>query len=363
MDCDLSSISNVEVALVDIIRCNSLAVLADGDNSLAFPREQLLAMNLRSMLMAIRTLGRHRLMADGNTGVKDEFQIVSAAASVLSQWPNNFIALLKDIGKGIEANGEGGVRKQFSSIYQGLFKNRAINPREQVDFMRVAFLEFAERDWDRGVLDHKLLKQVRGRVEKRFITQSELAANVGISPVTASRWIRDQRLPSRRVRCGKSTRILVDSSQSTIPRTTAGKTYWEREAARRLGLSVGVLRFLRNSGIFEFNHLLPTKGGYHELDMDAFNEKLMALAPPLALIGDHSKEYISLKTALNGRHDSPATKGEIVRALFAGELVIARNMDETTAGLLINRAECRSLVISVRNRVTGDTIITDDACR
>lgn len=357
VECDLPSISNMEAALLDIIRCNALGILADGENPLALPREQLLAMNLRSMLMVIRTLGRHRLIADGNTAVEDEFQIVSAAANVLHQWPNNFIALLKDIGKGIEANGEGGVRKQFAGIFHGLFKNRAINPREQADFLRVAFLEFAENDWDRGFVDYKLLQQVRGRVEKRFITQSDLAAKTGVAPVTVSRWIKNLSLPSRRVRCGKSTRILVESSQSTIPRTTAGKTYWEREAAKRMGLSVGVLRSLKDSGIFEFNHLLPTKGGYHELDMDAFTEKLLALAPPHMLVGNHSSECISLKTALNGRHDSLETKLELVRALLVGDLVIAGNMDMTIGGLLINRAEYRRYVISVRIRDAEDTML------
>lgn len=335
---------------------NSIQETLD-DAMLRIIKENELRLSGDELKLPTRTLGKHRIIADGNTGIEDEFQIVSAAANVFHQWPNNFIGLLKDIGKGIEANGEGGVRKQFASIYQGLFKNRAINPREQADFLRVAFLEFAEHDWDRGFVDHKLLQQVRGKVEKRFITQSELAAKAGIAPVTASRWIKDQKMQSRHVQCGKSMRILVDSSQNMIPRTTAGKTYCEREAAKRMGLSVLVLRSLKDSGIFKFNHLLPTKGGYHELDMDAFNEKLMALAPSHALIGNYSSEHISLKTALNGRHDSSATKLEIVRALLAGDLVITGNMDETIAGLLMNRAECRRFVISVRRRAAGDTMI------
>jgi hypothetical protein len=124
-----------------------------------------------------------------------------------------------------------------------------------------------------------------------------------------------------------------------------------------MGLSVGVLRSLKDSGIFEFNHLLPTKGGYHELDMDAFTEKLLALAPPHMLVGNHSSECISLKTALNGRHDSLETKLELVRALLVGDLVIAGNMDMTIGGLLINRAEYRRYVISVRIRDAEDTML------
>ena len=135
-----------------------------------------MAMNLRSMLLVVRALGRHRLIADGSTSLKDERQLISAAARVLLDWPKNFIALLLDIGKRLQPSGKGGVRKQFESIYCALFKNRAINPSQQTDFLRVAFLEFAENHWDRGYVDPKLLKQARGKVRSRFITQSEFAA-------------------------------------------------------------------------------------------------------------------------------------------------------------------------------------------
>ena len=121
-----------------------------------------MAMNLRSMLLVVRTLGRHRLIADGSTNLEDERQLISASARVLLDWPKNFIALLLDIGHRLQPSAKGGVRKQFEPIYSALFKNRAINPREQTDFLRVAFLEFAENHWDRGYVDSKLLKQVRG---------------------------------------------------------------------------------------------------------------------------------------------------------------------------------------------------------
>jgi transcriptional regulator with XRE-family HTH domain len=91
-----------------------------------------------------------------------------------------------------------------------------------------------------------LLKQVRGTVKSQFMTQTEFAAQVGINIRTASRLLKDQKMPSRRVQCGKSERILVDFRRDLIPRTSPGKTYWEREAAKRLGLSIGVLRALRN---------------------------------------------------------------------------------------------------------------------
>jgi hypothetical protein len=111
----------------------------------------------------------------------------------------------------------GGVRKQFEPIYSALFKNRGINPSERTDFLRVVFLEFAENHWDRGYVDPKLRKQAQGQVRSRFVTQSEFAARVGIHNLTASRLLKEQKMPSRRVQCGKSERILVDFACNTIP--------------------------------------------------------------------------------------------------------------------------------------------------
>jgi hypothetical protein len=315
-----------------------------------------MAMNLRSMLLVVRTLGRHRLIADGSTSLEDERELISASARVCVDWPKNFIALLLDIGKKLQPSVNGGVRKQFEPIFGSLFKNRAINPSEQTDFLRVAFLEFAENHWDRGYVDPKLLKQMRGKVGSRFITQSEFAAQVGIHNLTASRLLKDQKIPSKRVQCGRSERILVDFSCNTIPRSCPGKIYRERDAAKLIGISVGVLRALKDSGIFEFNHLLPTKGGYHELDIDAFTNTLLALAPPEGSDRGNASRYITVKTVMSGHHDSPETKVDMVRALLAGSLAIIGNTDGTTAGLLMDRAEYRRFAMAARSRAAEDTI-------
>ena len=317
-------------------------------------------MSLRSLLAVVRALGKHRLIADGSAGLEDECQIVSAAARVLRDWPRNFIKLLTDTGKKLNPSEKGGVRTQFEAIYRALFKNRAIEPRGQTDFLRVAFLEFAENHWDRGYVDPKLLAQVRRKVQCRFITQSEFAAKAGITTATASRWLRDQKMPSRRVRCGKSDRILVDFDCNTVPRTSPGKTYWGREAAKRMGLSVGVLRALKNAGVFEFNHLLPTKGGYHELDIDAFTESLLVKTTKKGSICGSSSPLINVKAALSGHHDSVAMKVDAIRALLTGALAILGNTDGTVGGLLVDGGKFRAFFLAVHNRVAGDTMPPND---
>jgi hypothetical protein len=123
-----------------------------------------------------------------------------------------------------------------------------------------------------------------------------------------------------------------------------------------MGLSVGLLRALKDSGIFEFNHLLPTKGGYHELDIDAFRKRLLALAPPQGPASCYANESIALKTVMGAHHDSPEAKVDVVRALLAGSLEIIGNTDGTIAGLLIDRAEYQCFVTAARRRVAGDTM-------
>jgi hypothetical protein len=359
MECIRPSLPKADAALLDIIRRKVLGVPADDKNSLFLPRDQLMAMNLRSMLLVVRTLGKHRLIADGSTSQEDERKLLSASARVLLDWPTNFIALLLDIGERLPPGGTGAVRKQFEPIYSSLFRNRAINPSEQTDFVRVAFLEFAENHWDRGYVDPKLLKQARGKVRSRFLTQSEFAAQVGIHNLTASRLLKDQKVPSRRVQCGKSERILVDFSRNVIPHTCPGKIYMGRDAAKRMGLSVGVLRALKESGIFGFNHLLPTKGGFHELDIEAFRKRLLALAPPQMPASSSANEYIAVKTVMGGHYDPPEVKVDVLRALLAGSLAIVGNADGTIAGLLIERAEYHRFVTVARSRVAGDTMPPD----
>ncbi len=63
--CDLSSISEAEAGLLQIIRTKALSCPPPESNPMGLPQDQLTAMSLRSMLLAIRTLGKHRIKADG----------------------------------------------------------------------------------------------------------------------------------------------------------------------------------------------------------------------------------------------------------------------------------------------------------
>jgi hypothetical protein len=131
----MPEVSSSEAALLDIIRRKLLGYPASDDNHLSLPQEQLMAMDLRSMLAVVRVIAKCRLVADGQTANPDAQQSILAASRVLMDWPNNLFTLLNDIGQQASAGDHGGVGKQPEDIHRALFRNRAIAPSACVDFL------------------------------------------------------------------------------------------------------------------------------------------------------------------------------------------------------------------------------------
>jgi hypothetical protein len=210
--------------------------------------------------------------------------------------------------------------------------------------------------WGRGYVDRKLLKQVGAPGPKRYLTQTEFAEQLGVQQSTAARFLKSQRVASRRVKSGKSERILVDISKSAIPRTSPGKILRKREAARRIGLSVSVLQALKSGGIFEVNHLLPTRSGFHEHDVEAFCRKLLTLAPRPASPKGTGRECVTLRDVMQGHRDCLETKINILRAVLSSTIAVVGNADGTPGGLLLDGPLCRKSLEESRVRAAGNAI-------
>lgn len=359
---DLQSIPEAEASLVDMIRRKALSSPADANNPMGLPQDQLMAMGLRSMLLAIRTIAKHRILADGTGDSSNDKEIVSAAARVLVEWPANFISLLEDIGRQLPADISGGVGKQFGGIYWGLFRNKAMGDSKQTEFLRVAFLDFAMNHWGRGFVDHKIIQRMGGAGTKRFLTQAEFAARIGVQQSTAARLLKNSSLASKRVKCGAADRIVVDGDQVSIPTTWPGKIYRVRVAAKRLGISVSVLKAMKSSGIYEVNHLLPTRAGFHELDLIAFTRKLLDLVPDHKHSSIAGKEAVTLQSVLFGRRNSLEVKLAVVRALLSKTIPILGNSDGTVGGLTIDSSACLQAVTDAQSASAGDRFEPNSLC-
>ena len=274
----LPAISGAEVDLLDIMRRKILGLAAGRNYASRLPGSYLGVMSLQSMLSLVGMLGRRRMVVDNDSDRRNAQRIVFAAASVLADWPNNFFRLLRGIKERTPTDSSTGVaRGGFSGIYRSLFSRRGTLPTAQGDFLRVAFLDFIRNDWKRDFIDQKLMKRLRTDQPERFLSKAAFARRYGIDPRTAARFLEDQGLPSRTFRWGKLERKLIDSAAARLSPTIPGKVYRVRQAAAMIGISVELLKRLKASGDFEVNHLLRTKPGVHELDIEAFIQKLKGL--------------------------------------------------------------------------------------
>lgn len=357
LTCDLPLIPQAEAQLLDVIRRKVLSHAKSEENPTSLPLDELMAMNLRSLLALVRTVGKHRMIANGCTEWSDPMRIVTAAAQVLSDWPNNFIALLNDLGERLPSNVGGGVGKQFAGIYCALFRSKAIRPREHTDFLRVAFLDFARNHWGRGYVDHKLMREISGVGSGRFLTQAEFAAQIGVQQVTAARMLKNRTVPSRRIKSGSVEKILVDVNAGAVVRTSPGAILRSREAAKQLELSVSVLQAIRKIGLFEVRHLSPTRPGFHELDIDAFRQKLLDLTT--SPVPSSNREYITLEAVVKGHHESLELKVNLLRALVSKELPIAGNSDGTIGGVRMFRSDYQQFV--AKSRIGWPTEVDNSA--
>ena len=344
---DRPHLSQSEIALLDLIRRKVLGDPIGMDRSATLPENDLLAMTLRSLLMVIRVLGKFRMIADDCAQPGSEIEVILAATRVLEAWPANFTKLLEDLGETLPADVSGGIAKQFHGIYRALFRNHAIE-QGSTDFLRVAFLDFAMNHWGRGYVDHKLIKEMRVPDSQRFLTQTEFAAQIGVRQVTVARWLKTSNVFATRVKCGKANRILVDANLNAIPRTAPGRIFRKREAAKHLGISVSVLQALKDAGIYEVNHLPPTRAGFHELDLQAFSRRFFALISQ----SDSritATECTGLKSVARGRRDGIATKLGFLRAILNGEIAIIGKSNGTIGGLLLDKTVCRRFILNARS--------------
>jgi len=345
-------VSEATASLLDVVRRKVLGLPMNEDNPELLPMDGLRSLNLRTLLSVIRILARHRMDTDGATGSKNNERVISEASRVLMHWPSNFSQLLSDIGKSISATGPTGVGAQFAPIYKALFKSRAIAPREQVEFMKLAFLDFAINHWGRGYVDGRLANQSGAQLSGRYLTRAQVAVRAGIQPRTVTRLIKSLNLCTTAVGSTTGGRILIDAHQTTIPFRSPGKIYRDREAARSLGLPVSVLKGLKIAGLYEVNHLLPKQPGFHERDVEVFNQKLLALAPDRTTLHFQSATQTTLQAAMRSHHQSLDTKMGVMSAILRGDVAVTTGIDGAAGSLLLDGPRYQECVKACQNGAT-----------
>jgi hypothetical protein len=169
----LPKLEGSEAALLVAIRCKVLR-LAPSQNSTFLPLKHLLSMNLRTLLLLLRTLAKYRLSADRCESGPTPRQVIEAAARVLANWPMGFISLMRDLGRELPHDAPGGIASQFQSIYRSLFRNKAFKRPREIDFVRAAFLDFAVNSWGRGYVDPQTDRHTRWRKDQAILESGRI---------------------------------------------------------------------------------------------------------------------------------------------------------------------------------------------
>jgi hypothetical protein len=333
--------------------------VSEAENPCGFPLRQLDNCPFGSLIQIARSLGHWNLTGQGLDGQDDE-HILLAAVDALRDWPAGFHGMLRRLGeKYLKEGGEAaGLRKQFDSFYGSMFINR--DSAMDAVFLRDEFVSFGQFHWGHALIDVKLFGR-RGEQEKneaRFISKTDFAKRYGLWKPTMDRLIRTSAISTKRIKTGKTTRVLVDLEKSRLPVDSLGKVT-DREAARQVGLPVSVLDWARRVGLY----VAKVRGGYesswHQDDVNEFIERGLALAPGIGLAGEGVPVARAMRLILR----DTVAKADIIGAMFDGRLRVIGRSGDNFAGMLLDSKELEEFVRLKRIGVLNDTYSASDVAR
>jgi hypothetical protein len=108
--------------------------------------------------------------------------------------------------------------------------------------------------------------------------------------------------------------------------------------------------------IYEVNHLLPTRAGFHELDLKAFTNRLLDLVTTHRVLAAEGKGTVTLQSVLCGRRDSLEVKLNLLRAILSRDIAVLDNSDGTVGGLSIEGDICQQIVADARSHLPAEII-------
>lgn len=148
-------------------------------------------------------------------------------------------------------------------------------------------------------------------------------------------------------------RYVVDMEALSIPPKAVGKSFGQREAARRLGIPVSVLTGLRESKHLERKQLGSRLATFHEADLEAFSAKVgvLGLGPfPEAI------DVIKLEDVLRMKLKSDDGKTQLVRDVLDGELQVVGSVGAYLGDLLLSRPEVTAHIEQARAVAFGNAM-------
>ncbi len=95
---------------------------------------------------------------------------------------------------------------------------------------------------------------------------------------------------------------------------------------------MSVLKTLKRAGIYEVNHFLPTRGGFHEFDLKAFVKNLLDSTRDCESTSVQGVGTVTLRSVLCGNRNSSEIKLNVVRAVLSRNIAVLRTPMEQSVG-------------------------------
>lgn len=336
--------------------------LRDVPNEVGFPLEQMEPLSLLSFLQLMGNLGRFHLLKKGRAPEKDSYLVMEAASQVLTDWPQGYYRFLDRLGTELSGGNlsASGYRKQFSMFYTSMFGRGLAT--EFVRILREEFLKFGCNSWGKALIDQKLFRD--GDVERRFLSSTELARNLGISPVTLRRWCKKGLVPWTKIQLGRFPRYVIDADAKGLVRQQEGRVLRTREAAAYIEFPVSVLTALRDSGDFVAQYQSKYKMGFHEKDLEIFRRRILECCPEIDPAIASRGSTVSLEEILQrASFWKSGAKAKFVADFLSGKIRPVGRTGDSWSDILFVASEVSARVKDARASMVSGALCMTAAAR
>ncbi len=278
---------------------------------------------------------------------------IAAAVQILSNWPHGYHDFLRTLGERALASGWKTVsmRVQFAGIYETLFENRPAT-REHFAFLKEEFIAFGLRHWGKGIIDPRMLRDKTALKNARFVSRSELARRHRLWAPTVRKMTASGALAGITVPVKGIERAVVDAENTPIPAPIT-KILNVRQAARRLGLTVRVLKRLREQGIYDAAERRGYAHSWFADEAATFRARLLALAPVSS--GRNRPGTVTLNEVVRRSTLPVETRVAVVVALLNHALKPVCRSGPSPASILLKKQDVDTFIDSNLRPLLGST--------
>jgi hypothetical protein len=355
---DLPSITLAEVDLLQAIRSCVLRLTIDGDGTSGMPVRELSRMDVNPLITLIRAVGRSYQGIQQTGDETSSGNRTACAAKVLSDWPNGLFNLLEMLMTADESTGF--TRGNVSGLYLTLFSSKAIPDRTQVEFVKRVFVEFAAKHWGGGVAVRKLLRPYDIENPEDYITQNTLAKRLNIGAATVAAHLEDGTVAHLKIEVAGVERALIDIRKISIMPLLPGRLLRERKAAAEIGISVALLRALKDSGTYEVRSAPSFCRGFHEVDLQRFIETIRSLACVTPASGE-SELCMTVRRALHELRHSLEAQESLIQSILTRHTRLTGSSSTQIVDLQIPVTDFRSVYESKMPIWLRETLTSRDA--